>query len=101
MRVAMGWTCQCRHWCPSINDIAAHQAAMLDEAGLLAAETGGPVTEHDRTKMREVLAVAARGGGSGEPGDWADNLADAQLNHLADCGYRIVPEQEITEARNE
>ncbi len=47
---------------------------MLDEAGILAAETGGPVTEHDRTKMREALAVAARGGGSGEPGDCGTTL---------------------------
>ncbi len=33
MRVAMGWTCQCRHWCPSINETAAHRPPCSTKLG--------------------------------------------------------------------
>jgi len=63
VRVAMGLTCRCGNWCPSINDPAA---------------------------VREVLAVVLRSGADGSSSAVADDLADAQLNYLAVCGYRIV-----------
>ena len=47
-----------------------------------------------------VLAVVLRGGADGSPSAVADNLAGAQLNYLAACGYRIVHEREITGGRN-
>jgi len=94
VRVAMGLACRCGHWCPSSNDLADHQTAMLNEAGLVV---GHP---EPRDAVREVLAVVLRGGADGSPSAVADDLADAQLNYLAACGYRIVHEQEITGGRN-
>jgi len=94
MRVAMGLACRCGHWCPSINDLADHQTTMLAEAGLVVGQVG------HRDAVREVLAVVLRGGADGLPSAVADDLADAQLNYLAACGYRIAHEQEITGGRN-
>jgi len=82
MHVMVGWTCRCGHWCASSNDMAGHQAAVLAEAGLVV---GKP-----RDAVREVLAVVVRSGATGLPSAVADNLAGAQLNYLAACGYRIV-----------
>jgi len=95
MHVMMGWTCRCGHWCASSNDIAGHQTAMLAEAGLVV---GDP---KPRDAVREVLAVVLRGGADGLPSAVADDLADAQLNYLAVCGYRIVHERESNGGRND
>jgi len=84
MHMMMSWTCRCGHWCASSNDMADHQAAVLTEAGLVV---GDP---EPRDAVREVLAVVVRSGATGSPSAVADNLADAQLNYLAACGYRIV-----------
>ena len=94
VRVAMGLACRCGHWCPSSNDLADHQTTGIAEDGLLAGQVG------HRDAVREVLAVVLRGGADGSPSAVADDLADAQLNYLAACGYRIVHEQEITGGRN-
>ncbi len=98
MHVMVGWTCRCGHWCPNSNDLADHQTTGIAEDGLLAGQV-----EH-RDAVREVLAVVLRGGADGLPSAVADDLADAQLNYLAACGYRIVGDsadgQEITGGRN-
>ena len=98
VRVAMGLACRFGHWCPSSNDLAVHQATRLAEAGLVV---GHP---EPRDAVREVLAVVLRGGADGSPSAVADNLAGAQLNYLAACGYRIVGdsagEQDFNGGRN-
>jgi len=84
VRVAMGLDCRCGHWCPRSNDLADHQTTGIAEDGLLAGQVG------HRDAVREVLAVVLRGGADGSPSAVADDLADAQMNYLAACGYRIV-----------
>jgi len=84
MHVMMGWNCRCGHRSASSNGLVGHQAAVLAEAGLVV---GNP---EPRDAVREVLAVVVRSGANGSPSAVADDLADAQLNYLAACGYRIV-----------
>ncbi len=84
VRVAMGLACRCGNWCPSINDLTGNRSTGIAEDGLLAGQVG------HRDAVREVLAVVLRGGADGLPSAMADDLADAQLGHLAVCGYHIV-----------
>jgi len=84
VRVTTGLACRCGNWCPSINDPTGNRNTGLAEDGLLAGQVG------HRDAVREVLAVVLRGGADGSPSAVADNLAGAQLNYLAACGYRIV-----------
>jgi len=94
VRVAMGLACRCGHWCPSSNDLADHRSTGIAEDGLRVGHL------EPRDAVREVLAVVLRGGADGVPSAVAHDLANAQLNYLAVCGYRIVHEQEITGGRN-
>jgi len=84
VRVAMGLACRCGHWYPSSNDLTGQQPVFGDPGGLVVGQVG------HRDAVREVLAVVLRGGADGSPSAVADDLADAQMNYLAACGYRIV-----------
>ena len=98
VRVTMELACRCGNWCPGVNDLTGNRSTELAEDELPAGQV------ESRDAVREVLAVVLRGGADGLPSAEADDLADAQLSHLAVCGYHIVGDsasgREITGGRN-